>query len=363
MRDTVLAVAFVAIALGAVLLVKLRSGAEPDVEPDPGGLDYTGGKLDPGTNLTVLRLAGTPREKGRAHGRLLRDEIRMWVDRLRPDDRGVADFVLETCGARLRPFLRPDVLEELEGVAAGAGISVEEALYLNTRFDLAAFGLVGGGGAIGEGAIAATFEQPAAVGPGPEVERWFARGEVQASDLVIIVHEDRDPCLVLVTLPGMVGAFCGLRGAIGGALRPVPTKTEPHLNGLVWPLVMRRLLDLPPSVGSELSAKVTRAMSMPLILPGGAGTLNVSPAGATWVPAPNGFAVTMDAPAPAGMSMRRVISTAQRNFVAEERARRLLTSDAPAGVLAVILRGGERGVQVTLQDGARRVREVVRYRQ
>ena len=89
MRDTVLAISFVVLALGAIVLFRPQAS-----DHGPGrGPSYEGGRLDRG-DLTVLRLAGTPLEKGRAHGRLLRDDIRDWVDRLWPEDLGVADFVL-----------------------------------------------------------------------------------------------------------------------------------------------------------------------------------------------------------------------------------------------------------------------------
>ncbi|MHC4137590.1 MAG: C45 family peptidase [Planctomycetota bacterium] len=338
----------------AVLLVVLVAAAIhlwlPGARPDgPPAAPPAGARLTLTDGIAVLRLAGPPRAKGRAHGVAMADRIRSELERVRPSDPGLREVAIETSGDRLLPFLPDAMRAELEGLAEGAGITVAEALYLNTRFELASFHLAGGD------LRPADLLGEAAVGPGPEVCRHFATERLveglTTTTLVVMVHEDRDPPLVLVGLPGMIGGFAGLRGEVAGALCPVPGQVSPVLNGLVWPLLLRHLLEQPPGPGGALSAKATLAASIPLRATGGrVGTLNVTPAGATWY-AGRTFAATVEA----GDSGEAGVERAGAILAMEERARRLLQDrDCDAGIR---LAGARDGFSVAI--GKRRAR--VRY--
>jgi len=341
----------------AVLLVVLvaagihlwRAGARPDGPP---ATPPAGARLQLTDGIAVLRLAGPPRAKGRAHGVAMADRIRSELERIRPSDPGLRDVAIETCGGRLLPFLPDAMRAELEGMAEGAGITVAEALYLNTRFELASFRLAGGG------LRPADLLGEAAVGPGPEVCRRFATERVVdglTTTLVVTVHEDRDPPLVLVGLPGMIGGLAGLRGEVAGAICPVPGQVSPVLNGLVWPLLLRQLLEQPPGPGGTLRAKATLAASIPLRATGGhVGTLNVTPSGATWY-AGRTFAATVEE-VEAGDSGEAKVERTGVILAMEERAQRLLQDrDRDAGIR---LAGARDGFSVTI--GKRHAR--VRYR-
>lgn len=304
----VLAVVLVVLAAAAIHLW-LRE-PPPPAPPVEASLELADG-------ITVLRLSGPPRAKGHAHGTALKDRIRSELERVRPKDPGVRRVAIDTCGARLLPFVPEDLRAELEGLAEGAGITVAEALFLNTRFELAAFRLA-------RGLRPADLAGEAAVGPGPEVCRRFATERVigESAALVVVVHEDRDPPLVLVGLPGMIGGLAGLRGDVAGALCPEPGQVSPVLNGLVWPLLLRRLLEHPPGPGAALPSKATLAASVPLRTPDGrVGTLHVTPSGAEWY-AGGTFAATLEEIGPADSPAS--VDRAAAILAVEERARRLL---------------------------------------
>jgi hypothetical protein len=352
-RSSILPLVFLVVALAVALGLFFGRGQR---SPSGLDLDYRGGRLDGGTALRVLRLAGTPREKGEAHGRLLKADIRAAVQRLRPREEGLREFALKTCGDQLLPHLPGDVRAELEGIAEGAGISLAEALYLNTRFELASFRL-GGGADLG------VFHEDAAVGDGPEVLRRF--GTVQARafcrDLILVVHEDELPCLVMVALPGMVGGFMGVRGPVAAALRPVRSESKPVLTGVPWPVLVRALLVEPPRVGRPLPAPTTRAASVPMRRTGGAlGVLNVTPAGATWFPRDE-YALSNEDPVTGLGPVTEAEVAAATRSMAEERARRFLLSDTPEGSVAVRLKGGAKGVSVALELPRGAMRQVVRF--
>lgn len=354
MRDRLLLLGFALLALLVVFKVRFRPSPELVSAPQRGC------RLDAGGEIPVLYLAGSPREKGRAHGRLLKDRIRAWVARLRPRDEGVAQFALETCGARMLPVLSAPLREELEGIAEGAGITIHEALYLSTRFELAEFRLVGGGVE-----QPPAFAEAAVVGPGPEVLRLFRPSDLDrlVDELVVIAHEDLDPPLVLVGFPGMLGGFAALRGGACAALRPMRTEARPILTGVAWPVLLRRLVESPPTPGGSLPAPATRAASVPMWRPDGeVGTLNLTPAGATWYAGWDGYAAATEQP----VTGRDGLVAAGREDLgaraaAAGRARELVAEEPGPGLIALRIRGGHRAVEVLIRDGARQRREVVQF--
>ena len=328
------------------LAIHLRL-AKPD--PDgPSGAPPAGARLETEDGIAVLRLAGPPRAKGRAHGVAMADRIRRELERVRPADPGLREVAIETCGDRLLPFVPTALRAELEGLAEGAGITLAEAFFLNARFELASFLLA-------EGDLRpADLLGEAAVGPGPEVRRRFATGRLVdgPTTLVVTVHEDRDPPLVLVGLPGMIGGFAGLRGEIAGALCPVAGQVSPVLNGLVWPLLLRCLLEEPPAPGGALPAKATLGASIPLRAAGDrVGTLNVTPAGAAWYSGRK-FAATMEEVGP--VDSPAAVERAGAILAMEERAQRLLQDrDRDPGIH---LSGARDGFSVAVGNRRARIR-------
>lgn len=288
----------------------------------------------------VLRLAGDPAAKGEMHGRAFRDEIRAWLERTLPEAEGLRRFALETCGARLRASLPDAVRAEIEGVAKGAGIRFEEALYLSTRFQLAAYGMERGA------ALAVRLAGEAAVGPGPRVRRRFAVGDpgFGADDLVLFVHDDADPPLLLVGLPGMVGGLLGMKGDRAAALVPTQVASRPVLTGLAWPLWLRALLE------TGAPAPAPRFASVAWLRDGRAGTLSIAPDGATWYPARGDVARTSDEPVAGDDGERDAAAHARL----ERLARDLLAADAGGGGLLVTLERDAGGHAFRVVRGARR---------
>jgi hypothetical protein len=319
-----IAVAVVFLALAATAFWVVRGRGEGSLEP-PASVSRTGEVC----GITVVRLAGPPRAKGRALGEALAPRIRAELARLLPEDTGLREFVVRTCGERLLGFVPATYREEIEGIADGAGVPFLEAFFLNTRYELAAFGLAGGEGDLaGEGAV----------GPGPEVGRLFDG----ASDLVVVVHEDLEPPLALVARPGMAGGFLGVAGGTAAALRPMRSDTPPTLGGLVWTLLLRRLLEEPPHAGDEPTFEVTGPVSVAMCLPDGAvGTLNLAVWGASWYAADSPRSLTTDEPVLAREG-RMILESRDPDGRAriEAEAARLLAGPPPAGRTLLTLGGG-----------------------
>jgi hypothetical protein len=312
-----LAVATVALALATTVFLASHRGGAGGPETPPARLLEHGG-------IPVVRLSGAPREKGRALGRALADRIREELSRSFLD--GLREFTI-TSGEKLRGFLPDGYREQVQGVAEGAGITFDEALFLDTRFELAAHHLADAKGLPIEGAA----------GQGPTAAALFPAGAEK--DLLVVVHEDLDPPLVLVARPGMTGGFLGISGNVAAAMRPIAEETPPPLHGLVWTLLLRRLLEAPPSGAYAAPEDVTGPISVAMSLSdGSAGTLNLAVFGAAWYAAGGLVSPTTDErPLPQGKAVPQVErEPADRERRAAE-ARGLLSGPPPEGRTLVIL--------------------------
>jgi isopenicillin-N N-acyltransferase-like protein len=98
-------------------------------------------------NIPVIDLAGTPAQIGAAHGEARREHIREYADRF-------IRWILSTAAVRLtEPELwarwsaqvavnqreAPDLVEEMRGIARGAGVPFERIFLLNSLLDLSSF--------------------------------------------------------------------------------------------------------------------------------------------------------------------------------------------------------------------------------
>ncbi len=92
------------------------------------------------SDMPVILLEGSPRERGRAHGETLRDSIQEHIQRtkgffaesLKGDpDESIAAFIGETNPLSAIERWTPDLLEELKGLAEGSGLDLNSALALN----------------------------------------------------------------------------------------------------------------------------------------------------------------------------------------------------------------------------------------
>ena len=253
----------------------------------------------------------------------------------------------EAVGANIEDLIVPPELRaELEGLAEGSGLTLNEIVFLNARFELAQFRLVG------EGDGRQRLLQGAAVGPGPSVVRHLDPADLDglADTVLIVTHEtgagDR---LVTVTLPGVAGALAGLRGETAATLRPVPVSGTPDLSGLVWPLFLRLVLEQPGAFapGGELVAKPTLSASIP-VTGARTGLLQVAPPGATWYSSTDGRAVAGEAEVTAGDGRIDEGAPLDGEAPGEARENHLVVrlKRTPDGVLVEFTHAGERKTRV-----------------
>ncbi len=325
MRYTVGVAAFVLLGLLVAILAPWRPGPHVSIE---------GGKRLEAAGHILLRLGGTPRRQGLAHGTLLKEEIRAWTQRVRPKDPALARFAIEVCGQKLWEHIPPGIRDEMEGVAEGAGVTPLEILHLHTRFELQQFDLGGLEGGRFRGACAA--------GPQRTVVKWFEPTDLGGdySELILVVREGSEPT-ILVALPGMVGGFLGARPGCAVTIQPMETVGDPVLNATTWPVFLRGMLSVPPLPDRE-EARVTIVASFPLTASGlGVGAL-LTGESHTWHSGHDGYAGPVDLAATLARPPRAT-----------------LVETPPKGALAVSLRVASESVTVTFDGvGGRRTAQV-----
>jgi isopenicillin-N N-acyltransferase like protein len=92
--------------------------------------------------VPIISISGTPRERGREHGQLISDRIQLGVERYLERfahfaglNRKQAHEVAKTFIEPIRAY-DPEILEEIEGIAEGAVLPLEDILAMNCRSEL-----------------------------------------------------------------------------------------------------------------------------------------------------------------------------------------------------------------------------------
>ena len=169
----------------------------------PGRLEIVGGQR-------LLHVQGSPRARGLQHGRRLREEVqrglRAFLDYAA--DRGLGRDRLLATFARMRPHIPEGYLEEMAGLAEGAGISlktVHAAHMIPAHFHCS--GAAVWGRATADHKLYHTRSLDYAINIGGS-ER-----AVQESALTLVIRPDQGHAHVVVGWAGFVGCVSGMNEA------------------------------------------------------------------------------------------------------------------------------------------------------
>lgn len=205
-------------------------------------------------NIPILELKGTPYEMGVAHGRALKEQIVAFTASITAVHRAnnaalsvtrdtLSAFCLRHLGF-LEKFARA-LVEEMRGIADGAGVAFEEILYLNCFLELEDLRAPGLGGKILPDALwgcttfnvtpDATADGRAYLGQTYDMEKYYEKYLA-----VLRITPQKGPAMLVVTLAGILG-LVGLNAAGVGAVinKVVATDARP---GVIYPFIMRKAL-------------------------------------------------------------------------------------------------------------------------
>lgn len=189
--------------------------------------------------LKILRLEGSPFERGRQHGVLLRDQVRALVKRVlllgRTVSTGKNPFpggALREAWRRARPFLKKEHLEELRGLAAGAGLpleEVQEANILPELFHCSGFALMG----------RATKDGRLLHG---RILDYMTGAGLQEAAVAIVEKPERGIPFLNAGFAGFLGSVTGFNAA-GIALGEMGGRGEGAWDGMPMAFLVRKVLE------------------------------------------------------------------------------------------------------------------------
>lgn len=190
-----------------------------------------------------IEVGGRPREMGRQLGEAAREEVRGYADlvverfnlgRESPLAPEAALALAAETIPRAERYL-PDAMEELRGIAEGAGVTVEQVMLINVRNQL-------GAAAPPEGCTAVLLEPRAsASGAGVVAQNWDNDPATDPFSVVLIRRPAGKPALLTFTRPGEV-AYLGLSSAgMGIALNSMPG--EQRRAGVPWYFLLRAMYE------------------------------------------------------------------------------------------------------------------------
>jgi len=205
-------------------------------------------------NIPTLELEGTPYEMGMTHGRALKEQIVEFaasvtaVHQANNAILGVTRDALSAFCMRHLGFLKKfssALVEEMRGVADGAGVAFEDILYLNSFLELEDLRAPGLGGKILPDALwgcttfnvtaRATADGSACIGQTYDMEKFYEKYLA-----ILRIRPESGPDVLVLTLAGILG-LTGLNSAGVGAVinKVVATDARP---GVIYPFIMRKAL-------------------------------------------------------------------------------------------------------------------------
>jgi isopenicillin-N N-acyltransferase like protein len=210
--------------------------------------------------IPILLTGGDPRERGRQHGELARDRVALSVARYLERFRHFAGLSPDAVRARAAAFAPlieaydAELLEEIAGVAEGAGFAIEELLAVNCRSEImfgtplpecTAFGL-----------------QPDVTADGHVYvgQNWDWAPDIKETLILLIIEQAPKPTVVLLDEAGMIGRMGFNSAGIGLATNTLIS--EQWQLGVPYNVLLRGILNeatLADAIGAVV--RPTRALS------------------------------------------------------------------------------------------------------
>ena len=183
-------------------------------------------------DFKIIEAAGTPYEIGFAHGEQGREEVLCSIATYKEMFKTYANLGWEEAKHRSRAYIEhisrydSDLLEEIRGVAAGAGVELEDILALNARSEVI---LMSGSKMPSDGCTAV------AVTPESTQDRhtilaqnWDWKGRQIEAVLVLKIIQQDKPAITMVTEGGIIGKVGFNDAGIGVCLNALGTVGNPY---------------------------------------------------------------------------------------------------------------------------------------
>ena len=202
----------------------------------------------PNSPYPLIHVAGSARERGRQHGEQARERVARSIDIYRPAFEAGPKLQWATVLERAKGFAQqiesadPVILEEMHGIAEGAGFKPEEIVAINCRTEI----LYGRDAPVAEAHECTTI----AVGPNASRDKttilaknWDWKAACQESVIILQARQDDGPDFVMVVEAGMIGRDGFNEHGIAVAGNLLRSTLDGSRPGVPVPLIRRRVLN------------------------------------------------------------------------------------------------------------------------
>src|SRR5438445_7038283 len=200
-----------------------------------------------------VRVEGSARERGRRYGERTADRVRRSIDAYREVFAQKAGWDWPTVTAQALRFrepiegFNPRYLEELQGLAEGAGVGVEDVLAINVRtevmYSAAARAAERQGRPFGECSSFAVLPEASADGHTLIGQNWDWLMHSSETVVVLEVRQDEGPDYVTVVEAGLLAKTGMNSSGIGLATNALATDLDRGEPGVPYHVVLRGILD------------------------------------------------------------------------------------------------------------------------
>lgn len=210
--------------------------------------------------ITLLHLWGTPRQMGYAHGRLVKDQARDFYTKViaaMTAGMGVSAEALDDGWRRMEPYVPKRYLDEMEGLAEGAGVELRTVQRVHAIPDLSEMDCTFFA-AWGDYTQDGHFIQLRALD-------YATEAHIQDHPAILVYHPQDGPAYVNVGWCGFVGMVTGMneRGICMSEIGDDFDKPKHTLDGEPMPFIMRDVVSRAQTLqeGVEIVRRARRTSS------------------------------------------------------------------------------------------------------
>ncbi|UCH33782.1 MAG: hypothetical protein JSV65_14615 [Armatimonadota bacterium] len=211
---------------------------------------FHAGRVEQIDGITVLHVEGGPYDMGLQQGVLMRQQIKgLWLDYIRAsvmNGRGYTHDYMLQCARTMEKHIPAEYIEEMKGVAEGAGVAYEDILIMHTHADTVHYGHGWGApeatpGQCSNFAVWGEATADGALLHGRNLD-WSTKGGAQKYPAVIDYHPFEGNRFCLMAWAGAVGSVTGMneKGITYGEM--TSPSTDETLDGLPLFLQFRHIL-------------------------------------------------------------------------------------------------------------------------
>lgn len=210
--------------------------------------------------MKCIEVEGSAYEIGLAHGREGKSEVLRSIETYKHMFETYANLSWETAKQRSRYYIDAinafdgDLMDEVRGVADGAGVSVEDILALNTRSEVIMTNKVS---PMSDGCTSMAITPEASLNKETLLgQTWDWKLSQLEAILVLKIKQKNKPAITMLTEGGIIGKIGFNSAGIGVCLNALGAVGNPQ--GLPLHIVLRGILN-----SSKLSDAIQKINSMP----------------------------------------------------------------------------------------------------